>query len=429
MVNFKPYTVSVPKRAQNYKEVTFMNKKLLSLTLALGLFIGGLSLAEGKISNDEIDKIINTKTDTSLIESPVLKVAKQARESIVGVHNYQKTRYNVYSYHGYKLDPQDIEKRVASGSGVVVTGYGHIITNWHVVDGASRLTVSVGDVEHPAILVASNPSLDLAVIYCHDLKLPAVELGDSDSLQVGEYAIVIGNPLSSNLERTVTAGFISGLDREISDTVKDKYGRIATVENKMIQVDAAINSGNSGGGMFNSLGQLMGIPSVKLDNSSNSSFGMMGFVRRSASIDNIGMCIPVNVAKPLLKEALENYDSEKASAEAKELKEKAPTDKPRMGITIKNVAKEISGMLPNGVRIVEIEKNSPAQEAGLKLNDIIVEINDDIIMSIDDLSTAMKDMKLGDTIKVKVFRYDADKITDGKYIDLKVTLTPLDVKR
>ena len=279
MVNFRAYIISMLYEGIELKEVNIMSKKLLSFMLALFLLLGSLSLAEGTISKEEIDKIVNTTTDPNLVESPVLKVAKQARESIVGIHNYQKSQYNYYNYRGDRLEPQDSEARVASGSGVVVSKYGHIITNYHVVDGASRLTVSVNGKEYPASLVASDPSLDLAVLYCHGLNLPAAQLGDSDKLQVGEYAIVIGNPLSANLERTVTAGFVSGLDREISDRVQDKYGRISTTKNKMIQVDAAINSGNSGGGMFNSLGQLMGIPSIKLDNSDSA--GMMGFVRRN----------------------------------------------------------------------------------------------------------------------------------------------------
>lgn len=426
MVNFRAYIISMLYEGIELKEVNIMSKKLLSFMLALFLLLGSLSLAEGTLPKEEIDKIVNTTTDPNLVESPVLKVAKQARESIVGIHNYQKSQYNYYNYRGDRLEPQDSETRVASGSGVVVSKYGHIITNYHVVDGASRLTVSVNGKEYPASLVASDPSLDLAVLYCHGLNLPAAQLGDSDKLQVGEYAIVIGNPLSANLERTVTAGFVSGLDREISDRVQDKYGRISTTKNKMIQVDAAINSGNSGGGMFNSLGQLMGIPSIKLDNSDSA--GMMGFVRRNASIDNIGMCIPINAAKPLLREVLANYDSEKASKEAEELKEKMPSSKPRMGITIENVVSERSGLLPNGARILDVEDGSPAQEAGLKKNDIIVELNGKIISNIRDLAKEMQNFKANDTVSVKVFRQDDEKSTDGKYIDYKVTLKLLDIK-
>lgn len=412
-----------------------MNKKksriALILLLVAALSLSALSLVngEGTLSKEDIAKIIETKTDTSKIESPILNVAKSAMESIVGVNNYQKftDRFSQFNRYGEKLPKSEIERLTSKGSGVVVTKYGHIVTNYHVVDEADRVSVSFDGKEFEAKVVASDPSLDLAIIYAHGIQLPAVELGDSDSLQVGEYAIVIGNPLSEGLERTVTAGFVSGINREVSDTVADKYGRIATVKNKMIQVDAAINSGNSGGGMFNSLGQLQGIPSIKFDNR-GSAFGMMGFLRESASIDNIGMCIPVNMVKPLLQEALEKYDENAEAEQSKANSDKAPANaKPRMGITIENVYNERGGALPNGARITNVEKNSPAEKAGLKINDIIVEINETIIRDLRDLKEIMDGFQADDKIQVKVFRQDLNtRNIDGEYMDFELVLKILD---
>jgi serine protease Do len=317
-----------------------------------------------------------------------------------------------------------------TGSGVVVTKYGHILTNDHVIEDANRITVAFEGKEYPAELVASDAALDIAVLYAPTIDLPAAPLGDSDKLQVGEYAIVIGNPLGEEFERTVTVGYVSAINREVKDKVSDRYGRQATIVNQMIQVDAAINSGNSGGGMFNTLGQLQGIPARKYDNSGTSIF------TQQASIDNIGMCIPVNVAKPLLEQVLLNFDASQQVL-AKEQEAEPETPRPRLGVTVKTLSpqqmQKTEGSLPYGAYVVAVEENSPASEAGIQVGDIVVEVNDTVITDSSKLVEVITSSKAGDILTTKVFRTEAgDKtesvndVGESDYINLEVTLRLLD---
>lgn len=409
----------------------------LSLLLVLALGVGFTALAGGTLSKDEVNAIVNTTTDPGKVTSPIIEVANTAQKSIVGVNNYQQSRSDFYGYgYGYFNMPETTSERLtATGSGVVVTQYGHILTNHHVIKDADRVTVTYEDKELEAEVVASDAALDLAVLHAPGLNLPAVPLGDSDSLQVGEYAIVIGNPLGQEFERTTTVGFVSALNREVEDNVSDRYGRNATVKNQMIQVDAAINQGNSGGGMFNTLGQLQGIPARKYDNNGiqSSIFGMVG--GRQASIDNIGMCIPINVAKPLLRSVLENYDSAAALAQQKAAGD-VTTPRPVLGVTVRTLVlqeqQKLDGTLPNGAYVSKVEENSPAQASGIRKGDIIVDVDGTVINNSSQLVKVLQNYKEGDTVKIKVFRVsDADdpaklnKIGDSQYIDLEATLTVL----
>ena len=277
---------------------------VLIAVVMIGATVITASAATNSLSEKEIDAIVNTSTDQSKIESPFLNVVNDVRNSVVGVNNYAtSTAYYGYGFgYGYG-QPETKEALRGTGSGVVITEYGHVLTNYHVVEGASRVTVTTGDddKEHEAKVVGYDATLDIAVLEVKDLNIKPVALGDSDALQVGEYAIVIGNPMGERFARSVSVGVISGLGREVTDRSMDKYGRISTVTNTMIQTDAAVNSGNSGGGMFNTLGQLQGIPSMyALSSSGGSSF----FFSTGEQADNIGLCIPINVAKPLITEVL-----------------------------------------------------------------------------------------------------------------------------
>ncbi|MBR0408228.1 MAG: trypsin-like peptidase domain-containing protein, partial [Clostridia bacterium] len=277
---------------------------VLLAVVMIGATVISANAATNGLSEKEIDAIVNTKTDESKITSPFLDVVDQVRNSVVGVNNYA-TSASYYGYgYGYGYgQPQTQESLKGTGSGVVITQYGHVLTNYHVVEGASRVTVTIGtdEKEHEATVVGYDANLDIAVLEVPGLDLEPVELGDSDVLQVGEWAIVIGNPLGERYARSVSVGAISGLDREVTDRSMDRYGRISTVTNTMIQTDAAINSGNSGGGMFNTLGQLQGIPARYANSTSYYSSGR--------TVDNIGLCIPINVAKPLITEVLRDYNS------------------------------------------------------------------------------------------------------------------------
>ena len=414
----------------------------IALFICSVMLFTAVTASAGTLSQSDIDAIVGTDTDASLVTSPFIEAVNIARPSVVGVNNYTiTTYYNSNSYdpfsyffgggyggYGGNQQPSQREQLAGTGSGVVISEYGHILTNFHVVEDASRVTIFDGEKELDAQVVVYDEEKDIAVVLCPEIELPAAQLGNSDKLQVGEWAIVIGNPLGEDFFRSVTVGTVSSLERSVAQSVQDKYGRKTTVENSMIQVDAAINSGNSGGGMFNTLGQLMGIPSLKYSASYYS----------SASIDNIGMCIPINVAKPLITKALEAYD---ADAVQKQLEEKHKNEKveildasqrPRMGITVGTLNSYVvnQGLLPNGAYVTEVEAGSPAEAAGILKGDIIVDVDDTVITSSDMLIELLQgNYKDGDVIKVKVYRAEniqnaqtVGEIGDGEYIDLEVTL-------
>ena len=407
---------------------------LAALLMTAIMVFSAISLSAGAdskmLSENEINCIVGASTDASQVSSPFTQVAAQVRNSVVGINNYQ----NVTSYYGYGFgygrgENQTTEKLVATGSGVVITKYGHVLTNYHVVEGAARLTVTVADddEEHAAVVAGYDADKDIAVLQVEGLDLAPVALGDSDALQVGEWAIVIGNPLGEEFARTVTVGVVSALNREVTDSNYDRFGRRYTTTNTMIQVDAAINSGNSGGGMFNVLGQLQGIPARK--------YASPGFSSSSTQVDNIGMCIPINVAKPLIEEVLRSYDgtpvttnSQSASANDSML------SKPRLGVTVKTLSSQVSEKLPMGSYVAKVEEQSPAAEAGIKVGDIIVAVDDEVCSSSTALIAKLQEYNEGDVITVKVFRaegmeqfadqnsIDLDKVGDGEYVDVSVTL-------
>ena len=414
----------------------------LALVLALGLGISAVA-ANGTLSTDQVKEIVETTTDQSLITSPVLKVAQKAKESVVGVVNYQVQRSGVFGYDfgsPFGEEPENGERgqRAGTGSGTVISAFGHVLTNYHVIENADRVTVTEGETELDATVVGSDANLDIAILFVPGLELPAVPLGDSDAIQVGEYAIVIGNPLGQQFERSVTVGFVSAVSRTMEGRNRDRYGLMSKSENKMIQVDAAISSGNSGGGLFNTLGQLQGIPSMKLvDN--NQSF----FSPSSYSIDNIGMCVPINAAKPLIKSVLESFDEAAAIAQAENRQAEGSQNpaRPRIGVTVATMAPSYlpvaQGLLPQGAYIVAVEANSPAETAGLQAGDIVVEANGDIVKTQTQLIEKLQTLKEGDFAQLKVYRVEGlpealedsnllDSLEQGEYMDFSVQLLMLD---
>ena len=377
---------------------------------------------------------------TVIHTSPFTAAIAQVRDSVVGVSNYQKVSYSNYNngyggfYFGFgyggrgsQEEPETKEQLASTGSGVVI-GEGFVLTNYHVVEDADSLKVTVTDdggktTEYAATLVTWDENMDAAILYAPDCKLPYVTLGDSDQLLVGDWAICIGNPLG--FTKTTTVGIVSALNRGIESESYDKYGRKETITNGMIQVDAAINSGNSGGGMFSVTGELMGIPTLKYTGSYYS----------GASVEGIGMCIPINAVKPMINDVLSGKvevrkpDQEKSEA--------APADdltgKPRLGVSIANVNSSSRaarlGQIPDGVFITEVEQGSPAEKAGLLAGDIVVEVNDTIITDTEELIALVGKYKAGDTLQVKVYRAEGllernanEDAPDGEYIDVEVTL-------
>ena len=402
--------------------------------LAIALVITMVGFAAFNSFGAKAESGTTDTANTVVVTSPFTEAIKEVKSSVVGVSNYQMVRYSTggswswgFGYDRGESTTQEVE--AATGSGVVIAE-DTVLTNFHVVEDASSLKITTGDDEFDATLLAYDENLDVAILKADGLNLPAVTLGDSDSLQVGDWAICIGNPLGEQFAGTTTVGIVSALNREVSSTTTDKYGLRGTVTNTMIQVDAAINSGNSGGGMFSVNGELMGIPTLKYTGSAFS----------GKTVEGIGMCIPINAAKPLIEDVLSGKVTGNATAGAN-TNASGNTDllngKPRMGITITGINTASTavrtGQLPNGVYVTEVEEGSPAAEAGMQAADIIVDADNTVITSTSQLQEIIAEKNAGDTVEIKVYRVpgladltDADEIPEGEYITMTVTLEVVD---
>ncbi|MCL1855397.1 MAG: trypsin-like peptidase domain-containing protein [Clostridia bacterium] len=371
----------------------------------------------------------------TVAQSPFTQAVQKVKDSVVGVNQYgtvSRSRMPFFGFgdpFGYAYpDESDGDSREVlrgSGSGVVIA-QGYVLTNYHVVDRATSVEVEAGDKTFEATIVGSDENLDVAVLKVDGLALPPVTLGDSDLLNVGDWAICIGNPLS--FTGTTTVGIISALNREIQNTSRDIYGRRTKSTNMMIQTDAAINSGNSGGGMFNVAGELVGIPSLK--------YGGSTFY--GASVEGIGMAIPINAVKPLLADVVSGKTTDGADAGSDSAQSVVPENKPRIGVSVTDMDAGSNpavamGILPNGAYVADVESGSPAENAGLKPGDIVVEVDGTVITSTRQMVSILQAKSAGDIAAVKIYRVDGlenarsyEDIPEGEYIDLKIELAILD---
>lgn len=307
------------------------------------------------------------------------QVAKTVLPSIVGI----EIKYNVSSFWGNS-------EAKATGSGVIISEDGYIITNNHVVSTetssssfytiteAKGLSVKLygDDKEYEAEIVGTDAYTDLAVIKIDAQGLTPAVLGDSDSLEVGEFVLAMGNPL--DMDFTVTSGIISAVNREVSASDGTSYSAI--------QTDAAINSGNSGGALVNLAGEVIGINNLKLS---------------GEGIEGIGFAIPINSTTDVINQLIE----------FKTVK------RPYIGISGQGIDSSITEIygLPAGVSVKEVEKGSPAEAAGIEKGDIIIKIEGKEISTVTELNKIKYTYKIGDTITLTILR-------NGQEKDLKLTL-------
>ena len=270
----------------------------------------------------------------------------------------------------------------ASGSGFVFTSDGYIVTNYHVVEGGSSIKVSTYDNNtYDAKLVGYDESNDIAVLKVDGVKLTPVVIGDSDKMNVGDNVIAIGNPLGE-LTFSLTAGMVSALNRQV--TIDD-------LSMNLIQTDCAINSGNSGGALFNSYGEVIGMTNAKYSSSGSSS---------SASIDNIGFAIPSNTVSSIVTSIIE----------------KGYVEKVYIGVTVSNLGNGQRNLQNvQGVQVISVVEDSPAEKAGVEKGDIITAVNGEKITSSSGLTSWITKSKAGDVLTLSIMR-------DGENIELKVTL-------
>ena len=402
-------------------------KTYMAIALALAVVMAG-STALIRMNATAGAETATITENSTVVASPFTEAVEKVHGSVVGVSNY--TNYtNTNSYgglygfgygfgfgNGGSRSGEDSNRQVLQGTGSgVVVAKGYVLTNYHVVENASMLEVTSGDDTYSATVAGYDESLDLAVLKVEDLPLEPVVLGDSDALKVGDWAICIGNPLS--FTGTTTVGVISALNREVTSKSTDAYGRRTNNVNLMIQTDAAINAGNSGGGMFNVAGELVGVPSMKYTGSYYS----------TSTVEGIGMAIPINVAKPLIEEVLSGKTVANGASSADSTKDSssvAPESRPRMGVKVKTISASNSGAvaagaLPSGAYIDEVEKNSPAEKAGLQVKDIVVEVDGTIVSSSQEMVNAMASKKAGDTVEIKYFRMEGDESKWESYDDIQ----------
>ena len=283
---------------------------------------------------------------------------------------------------------------VSTGSGFVLTEDGYVVTNHHVVDGTSGVTVTMHDgKEYEAKVVGSDKTNDVALLKIEeDVKLPAVKVGSSDALSVGDPVVAIGNPLGE-LTSTLTVGYVSAKERDVTTD--------GTTIN-MIQTDAAINSGNSGGPLFNLSGEVVGITTAKY--SGNSSSG--------ASIEGIGFAIPIDDVMPLVNDLM-NYGYINSAY---------------LGVMVSDMDTATASYygLPVGAYVQEVTPGYCAEEAGLQAKDIIVAIGDIDVDNVSELTKALRKFKAGDTTTVTVFRSGRE-VTMSITLDEKPQETPVEV--
>ena len=271
-----------------------------------------------------------------------------------------------------------------SGSGVIMSKDGYIITNNHVVDGAQSVSVQLSDgTSLDAKIIGTDEQTDLAVIKVTPTSdLTAAEFGDSDELEPGEYAYAIGSPGGVQFANTITGGRISAINRDL--TVND---RVMT----LIQTDASINNGNSGGALINKYGQVVGITSAKL---SGNAFG-------SATVEGMGFAIPINTAKDIVDELIQNgYVS----------------GRPSIGITGQNV--ESADGKVSGVQVYSIDSRAKAASEGLQVGDVITAVDGTPTPDMDKVNELKQDKKAGDKLTLSVYR-----ISTGKTLNITITLT------
>ena len=326
------------------------------------------SVLYGTRENTVIDvKNIDTSKELSAAE-----VYAQNVNSTVGITT-SVTKTNLWGYQ---------TTAAASGSGFIISEDGYIVTNYHVIEGAASVKVTTYSGEsYDASVVGYDESNDVAVLKIEASGLSPVVVGDSDNMNVGDSVVAIGNPLGE-LTFSLTSGAVSALNREV--TLSNG------VTMNLIQTDCAINSGNSGGALFNMHGEVIGITNAKYSSSSSS----------EASIDNIGFAIPMNRVYGIVKSIIE----------------KGYISKPYIGVSVGDVSEETQGYgLPKGAAVKSVSENSPAEKAGIKVNDIITKVNGKEISGSNNLVTIVGEVSVGDVLKLEVYR-------SGSTVEIEVTV-------
>lgn len=378
-----------PHTPKNKKHSRGLALGLCGVAAACLLFAGGAVVGNMAFSgNANSDSGASASTPDS---APTLQInSKPESDSSNSSDNYDTADGMAGEDIYKKVNPSVVSvisttsEGTGSGSGVIMSKDGYIITNNHVVDGAQSVSVQLSDgTSLDAEIIGTDEQTDLAVIKVTPTgDLTAAEFGDSDELEPGEYAYAIGSPGGVQFANTITGGRISAINRDL--TVND---RVMT----LIQTDASINNGNSGGALINKYGQVVGITSAKL---SGNAFG-------SATVEGMGFAIPINTAKDIVDELIQNgYVS----------------GRPSIGITGQNV--ESADGKVSGVQVYSIDSRAKAASEGLQVGDVITAVDGTPTPDMDKVNELKQDKKAGDKLTLSVYR-----ISTGKTLNITITLT------
>ncbi len=383
-----PFANAVPKKEKKSRFsfatliVCILITAILSSIISIGVssFVAINKNGTGSVaqSNDGLSNFIGNSntTITNNTDNYVEAVAAKVQPSVVGI----VTKYSEQSFFG------GTSETGSEGSGVIYTSDGYIITNKHVIEKAITYKGEIAvylhgklDTPYKATVIGYDSSVDLAVIKIDASNLPAAEIGSSEDLKIGQNAVAVGCPGGLGFMGSVSVGYISGLDRKVS---------IDSTTMNLIQTDTAINPGNSGGALVDNEGKLIGITNAKLVDE---------------EFEGMGFAIPVDTVTEICNGIIAGKDE----------------PKPYIGVQINtNYTASVLERygFPAGAVVGSVIDNGPADKAGIRQYDIIVMVDNDNITSYDTLSSAISKHKVGDNVKVKVYR-------NNKYLNLDVTLT------
>lgn len=403
--NFKTVVSTNPYNTKKVKNKSGFGKSVLlpffsgvvGCSVVIGTCFGIPSIRSKIINNTSSNTIINNSSNESNgyvsqvslnnYSDTAVYAANKILPSIVGI----KVEYTVNNSMMAMFGQSSSSVATASGSGIIISEDGYILTNNHVISStssesnnfyqiseASKITVTLfnDSTEYEAKIIGKDEQTDLAVIKIDKTDLPKAEFADSDSIKVGEFAMAVGNPVG--MDSTVTCGIISAVNREVTDS----DGKTFT----LIQTDAAINAGNSGGALVNSEGKVIGINTLKLTGD---------------DIEGIGFAIPINSTTDITSQLIE-YSKVK---------------RPYIGLTGMDLDEETAKKynLVVGIYVKSIEDFSSAEKAGIKPGDVIIEADGTKITTMDELNKIKNSHKIGDEMKIKVNR-------DGQEKELTITL-------
>lgn len=379
-----PFTEIHPPKKEKSRFGSYLLTSLVSVAVCAAVILGLVYGVLPNVGKNEIivpwsDQVVSTERRNEVVRQEpseangealdIPSVAEKVGPAIVGI----VSKGNVSGFF-----PQTVD--LGSGSGIIITEDGYVVTNYHVVEGATEVSVvlSTGE-EYSAVLKGADERSDLAVIKIDAHDLPVASFGVSSDMRVGEQVIAIGNPLGLELQGSITVGYLSSANRTIEVDGRDM---------KLIQTDAAINPGNSGGALVNLYGEVIGINTVKM---------------QATGVEGLGFAIPSDEAKPIIEDILE-YGYVRG--------------RPQIGISGQDITDQYARYynLQPGVLVREVYEGSAAAAAGVQVGDVITKINGTKISSVTELNNEKEKYKAGEEIELTIYR-------DNKEMAVKLILS------